>query len=146
MTEKTEFNLAHFLPYCLTQASEAASLAFRQTYKELYNMTRPEWRVLVHLGQFGEMTASDIVQRSGLHKTKISRAVFALEKRRWLVRRSDANDRRFEHLALTRAGHSVFKELGQAGIAHDAKLLEGISPEEEAVFRAVLEKLSAVGR
>jgi len=80
------FDLIHFLPYILNQAAEASSLGFQQVYKQRYGMLRTEWRVLFHLGRYGEMTAKDICERARIHKTKISRAVKALEDRRFLVR------------------------------------------------------------
>jgi ATP-dependent Lon protease len=44
-------------------------------------MLRTEWRVLFHLGIYGEMTATDIVNRARIHKTKVSRAVQKLVDR-----------------------------------------------------------------
>jgi len=38
------------------------------------------------LGQRGTMTATALGEQSAMHKTKVSRAVAELERRRWLVR------------------------------------------------------------
>jgi len=90
MDKKDVFELQDFLPYQLNQAAEAASLSFQQIYKGRYGMLRTEWRVLFHLGLYGQMTATEIGQRSRMHKTKISRAVSALEEKRFLTRARDA--------------------------------------------------------
>ena len=50
------------------------------------------------------MTATEVGVHSTMHKTKVSRAVFALEQRRWLKRTQDDGDRRVEHLELTAPG------------------------------------------
>ena len=122
MTSESEFDLEQFLPYRLNQAAEAASLAFRDLYRKRHGMTRPEWRVLANPGQFGSMTATDISTRAKIHKTKVSRAVFSLEKRRWLRRETDQYDRRIKHLELTRKGLEVFEELGRVALEQDRKL------------------------
>jgi DNA-binding MarR family transcriptional regulator len=136
------FDLNEFLPYCLNRAAEEVSLGFQEVYRKRYGMTRPEWRVLAHLGQFGSMTASEISARSRIHKTKVSRAVYALEKRRWLIRRPDDVDRRVEHLELTRKGAAKLREIGEAATEYDRDLRSRLSCEEGNALMAALTKLS----
>ena len=73
MNEKDDFALQDFLPYLLNRAAEESSLGFQKHYKNRYGMLRTEWRVLFHLGNYGEMTAKEIGSRAKIHKTKISR-------------------------------------------------------------------------
>ena len=88
--------LDDFLPYRLARLSEAVSNEIRTVYKDMYGLNRPEWRVLAALAEIGPATATQLGTHSAQHKTKVSRAVFALETRRWLTRRADAKDRRAE--------------------------------------------------
>lgn len=136
------FNLEQFLPYLLNQAAEASSLAFQQVYKDRYGMLRNEWRVLFHLGMYGEMTAREIALRAKLHKTKISRAVSKLEARRFLTRTRDNADRRVEHLNLTASGVAAFEDLRQVAKRYDAALVADLSQEETAHLRNLLARLS----
>jgi len=138
----SDFDLEQFLPYLLNQAAEAASLEFQQVYKDRYGMLRNEWRVLFHLGMFGEMTASDIGTRAGLHKTKISRAVAKLEARRFLVRDRDGQDRRVEHLRLTAAGTAAYRDLQGVARRYDAELLSDFQPEDVARLKQQLGALA----
>jgi DNA-binding MarR family transcriptional regulator len=80
------FNLDSFLPYLLNQAAEATSHSFHVLYRDRYGMTRTQWRVLANLGRFGAMTARDICAISHVEKTKVSRAVSALEREGLLTR------------------------------------------------------------
>ncbi|WP_292321247.1 hypothetical protein [Mesorhizobium sp.] len=50
------------------------------------------------------MTATGVSQHSSMHKTKASRAVAALEQRRWLKRWPDEADRQTGHLKLNGIG------------------------------------------
>lgn len=138
------FNLQNFLPYLLNQAAEEASLEFQQVYKDRYGMLRTEWRVLFHLGIFGEMTAKAIGERAKTHKTKISRAVRQLEQRRYLKRTRDEKDRRVEWLTLTPAGQSVYHELRGIAEQYDTKLADVFSAEEAALLRRMLRRLAGM--
>ena len=53
-----DFDLSSFLPYALNQAAEATSIGFQKFYRQQYGMLRTEWRVLFHLGRYGEMDHS----------------------------------------------------------------------------------------
>ena len=136
------FDLNTFLPYRLNRAAEAVSLDFATVYRGRFGMTRPEWRVLAHLGPSATITARDICDRSGLHKTKVSRAVYALERRGWLRRRTDERDRRIEHLSLTTRGHAAYSELEALATAHDTALRNRLTKAELETLNRALDKLA----
>ncbi len=117
---------------------------FRRHYRLRYGMLRTEWRVLFHLGRYGAMTAKEICDRASLHKTKVSRAVGALERKRFLRRQTQEQDRRHETLALTRQGQTVYADLYEAAKAYDAALSAHFSPEERVVLNRCLQKLAAL--
>ena len=70
------------------------SQALSRIYAERYGIGVPEWRVLVTLGQYGMMTGKAIGAHSHMHKTKVSRAVALLEKRKLVARRANRADLR----------------------------------------------------
>ncbi|MEP5152961.1 MarR family transcriptional regulator [Planktotalea sp.] len=142
MSDYETFDLQLFLPYLLNQASEAVSHDFVQIYKDRYGMLRTEWRVLFHLGSYGEMTAKDIGSRARVHKTKISRAVSALEHRRFLKRSRLESDRRSEVLTLTDLGLKAYEDLKKEARRFDQSLSDKMSIEERAVLEKVLRRLS----
>lgn len=139
------FDLEEFLPFRLHQASEAVSQSFRAIYRSDYGMTRTEWRVFAQLGQYGAMTATELGISANLHKTKVSRAVMALEKRRWLKRQQDANDRRSHILQLTDGGRLAFRELGQRGLVYNQRMSERLGKAQfDEVLRLTIELEKAV--
>mgnify|MGYP000675236721 CR=1 FL=1 len=136
------FDLDRFLAYRLDRISEAVSRHFQPVYRDQHGMTRPEWKVLAHFGEDGKtLTAREIVRRTGLHKTKVSRAVSALERRRWLERKRDEADRRIEHLALTARGRSEYEKLVGLLKAREDELLETLNNEELETVNAALKTL-----
>lgn len=118
--------LETFLPYRLNRLADAVSREFSRIYKDRYGLTRPEWRTLAGLGQNGTMTATALGEQSAMHKTKVSRAVAELEKRKWLVRAPDTADRRVEKLTLTKAGAAAYRELVPLAKVYERNLLDRI--------------------
>ena len=136
------FDLERFLPYLLAQAAEQASAGFSRYYKERYGMLRTEWRVLFHLGTYGTQTARAICDRGALHKTKVSRAVKALEDKRFLKRATLDTDRRNEALSLTARGQAAFEDLVAAAERYEAELVKHLSPEDLGTLRTWLIELA----
>ena len=145
MQNKDDFDLQSFLPFLLNQAAEESSLAFQRVYKGRYGMLRNEWRVLFHLGVYGQMTAKEIAERSKMHKTKISRAVQKLADRRFLTRTRDAADRRSDQLELTAAGLAAYRDLREVAREHDAAMVRAFSDADAARLRAMLKRLAGMG-
>ncbi|MFN5826388.1 MAG: MarR family winged helix-turn-helix transcriptional regulator [Rhodobacterales bacterium] len=143
MAVPADFDLESFLPYLLNQAAEATSKSFQASYKATYGMTRTQWRVLANLGKFGSMTARDICAISHIEKTKVSRAVSALEEDLLLSRAISPQDRRAEILSLTDRGREVFADLGQKAIEYDLALRAQIGPEIAAQLDELLRSIIA---
>ncbi|WP_353187377.1 MarR family transcriptional regulator [Bosea sp. (in: a-proteobacteria)] len=125
----TKLALEEFLPYRLNRLAAAVSQAFRAVYGPHHDLTVPEWRVLATLGQFETMSAKAIGAHSAMHKTKVSRAVRALEERRWLARRESPDDRREEILRLTPLGRKSYAEIVPRALAFEARILEALGPD-----------------
>lgn len=145
MTQKDEFDLQDFLPFLLNRAAEESSLGFQRHYKDRYGMLRTEWRVLFHLGNYGQMTAKEIGERAKIHKTKVSRAVAKLAEKRFVTRTRDEIDRRAEHLSLTPAGDAAYRDLRNVAMEFDARLCQQFTTGEVAILRYMLRKLAGIG-
>ena len=110
------------------------SREFAAVYKGRLGLTRPEWRVLAGLGQHGTLTAKTLGEQSAMHKTKVSRAVAELERRRWLSRTPDTNDRRIEHLTLTKAGLAAYGEMVPLAKTFERRLSRAMGAARLAEF------------
>ncbi len=142
MRRDSEFNPLDFLPYLLYQAAEALSLEFQRHYRGQYGMLRTEWRVLFHLGCYGEMTAKEICVHARLHKTKVSRAVAALQTKRFLTRRELERDRRHALLQLTAQGQRAFADLSRAAHAFDSEVRAAMTPDEAEILHRCLIRIA----
>lgn len=134
--------LEDFLPYRLNVVASLASQALSRIYAERYSIGVPEWRVLVTLGQYGVMTGKQIGAHSHMHKTKVSRAVAQLEKRRLLARRVNREDLREAFLSLTPAGRAIYEELAPIALRFVRRLFEVVDPADRAAFDRALRRLT----
>lgn len=133
--------LDEFLPYRLNVCSSLVTQALSRIYAERYRIGVPEWRVLVTLGEFGRMTAKAIGLHSHMHKTKVSRAVALLERRKLVTRKANRDDLREAFLSLTPAGREVYSELAPAALVFVGQLMENIDPAERAALDRAVTKL-----
>jgi DNA-binding MarR family transcriptional regulator len=138
-----KLELERFLPYRLNRISTAVSQEFRSVYGPHHDLTIPEWRVLATLGQFDKMGAKAIGCHSSMHKTKVSRAVGALEERRWLKRCENQEDRREEILSLTARGRKAYLEILPRAVAFEQHILGDLGPGAPS-FLAALDRLEKI--
>jgi DNA-binding MarR family transcriptional regulator len=134
--------LEEFLPYRLNVCASLVTAALSRIYSERYKIGVPEWRVLVTLGQFSMMTAKAIGAHSHMHKTKVSRAVALLERRKLVMRRANRADLREAFLSLTPAGRDIYSELAPIAFDFARQLLETVDPADRAALDRALKNLT----
>jgi DNA-binding MarR family transcriptional regulator len=134
--------LEMFLPYQLNVVSSLTSQALSRVYARRYQIGVPEWRVLVTLGQYRVMTGKAIGSHTHMHKTKVSRAVALLEKRKLLLRRSNRADMREAFLSLTASGRAMYEELAPHAREFAQRLTEILSAGDREVFDRALKQLT----
>jgi DNA-binding MarR family transcriptional regulator len=133
--------LDDFLPYQLNVAASLVSQALSRLYAERYGIGVPEWRVLVTLGEFESMTGKAIGAHSHMHKTKVSRAVALLEKRKWLVRRVNRSDLREAFLSLTPDGRAIYEDLAPGAVEFARHIEAAIDPADRPAFERALQQI-----
>jgi DNA-binding MarR family transcriptional regulator len=140
--EAALLKLEEFLPYRLNVCATLVSLALSRIYAERYKIGTSEWRVLVTLGQFGMMTGKAIGLHSTMHKTKVSRAVAVLEKRKLLARRANRADMREAFLSLTPTGREIYSEAAPEALNFARELIDVVDPTDRPALQRALSKLT----
>jgi DNA-binding MarR family transcriptional regulator len=139
--DASALKLDKFLPYRLNVCSALVTQALSRIYAARYKIGVAEWRVLVTLGEFDMMTAKAIGLHSHMHKTKVSRAVALLERRKLVSRRTNRDDMREAFLSLTSAGRDVYDQLAPAALEFVRQLIETVDPAEHAALDRAITKL-----
>ena len=101
-------------------------------------------RQCVVLAQLARATATQIGAQANMHKTKVSRAVFALEARKWLARSTDETDRRVEWLHLTRSGRAQFAKLSQSARLFESELVAELGDKATRQLLSALTRIEEV--
>jgi DNA-binding MarR family transcriptional regulator len=141
-SDSAPLKLEAFLPYRLNVVANLVSQALSRIYAERYSIGVPEWRVLVTLGQYGMMTGKAIGAHSHMHKTKVSRAVALLERRKLLTRKANRADMRESFLTLTAAGRAMYEDLAPVALDFAMRLSEAIEPADRSAFERAVDRLT----
>ena len=137
-----QLHLEDFVPYQLSRLSNTISAGIAATYRERFDLSITEWRIIAILGRYTDISANEVAHKGALDKVAVSRAVKRLLERDVLTRHIASDDRRRSVLALTPSGQRVYQTVAPAAIALEQRLLDALSPEERTQLRAVIAKLS----
>jgi DNA-binding MarR family transcriptional regulator len=135
--------LDRFLPYRLAVLAHGVSRALSEIYRERFQLTIPEWRVIANLGRHAPTSANRLAERGSMDKTKVSRAVARLVESGLVTRESDPHDNRLLVLRLSEKGAQVYREIAPLALAWESQFLETLDAEERAVLNRALDKLQA---
>lgn len=124
------FDLTQFLPFRLNRLAAEISEALATLYAERFQIDIPQWRVLATLSSGDGWTAKAIVASTRTHKSTISRAVEALERRSLIEAVQSPKDKREYRLQLTARGRRLFRELAPLVLAYEKELLERLGDRE----------------
>ena len=141
------FELEHFLPYRVSVLTNTVSEGIAQSYRDKYDISVTEWRILAVLGRYPGLTASEIVERTAMDKVAISRAVKNLVERNLLRRATDSNDRRRMRLHITPGhGERVHSEVVPLALKYEKRLLDALNSDEQNALHKAIQKLQARAR
>lgn len=140
--EPRVIELERFLPYRLNVLASLVSQSLSRVYSRRYGIGVPEWRVLVTLGQFGEMSGKAVGAHTYMHKTKVSRAVATLEKRKLVGRRANPSDMREVLFSLTLNGHAMYGEVTPIALRFADRLMDALGDDDRAALDRIIANLT----
>ena len=150
MTAKSQttlplLQLESFFPYRLTELQ----LAISDTIAELYTggeLTRHEWRVLLALGEYPNVTAKAVCAHANLDKMQTSRAIAKMVDKSLLRKTADNKDKRTTKLNLSKKGQQLYNELVPVALARETQLLSVLTTDEKWHLNKILDKLLVKAR
>lgn len=136
-------DLDDFVPYRLSIASNAVSLAIARAYEARFELKMVEWRVMAVLAHTGGLTQQELVGRTKMDKVTVSRAAQVLEGRGLVRRDPNEDDARSLRLSLTPAGKKLHARVMPAAIALETQILAELSAAEIKALKSVLRRIEA---
>lgn len=141
MQHRKPLQLEAFLPYRLSLLSNAISGAIAAVYGDKFAISMPEWRIMMILAEYPDISADEVCRRTKIEKSVVSRAVARLLKRHLINRDMDEKDRRRSILRLSETGLSVYDEVMPIARDYEAKLLSDLSAGELETFNDMIDRL-----
>lgn len=105
-------------------------------------LTPEQFMLIDLLWNQGEMSQQQLADQMQKDKNSVTKLVDAIERKGFVVRRQNANDRRSNTLILTEKAEILKPGAKEKGISILDKMLEGIDEEELRSFLSTLHKLN----
>ncbi len=105
-------------PAALIESTMFRLLTAGAEYWARVDLTMPQLKVLLLLGQHGSAPVSWLAARMDVSPPNITGILDRLEQRGWVERTSDSQDRRVVRILLTESGQQLLHELAGAGVSH----------------------------
>lgn len=136
------FNLSAFLPYRFSVLSNRISTTIAKLYSERFDLTIPEWRIIVILSRYPGISAADLTHHTEMDKVAVSRAVTRLLKKARITRTVALDDRRRSVLNLSDEGKQIVAEIMPLALAYESELTRVISESDLQTLHGLIEKLT----
>lgn len=106
-----------------------------------FGITRHEWGYIGLLAVFGELSPSELALRSGMDRSRTSKALMPLLAKGLVQRRSEPHDRRRAVVSLTPAGRKLHDRVFPRVLAIHHALLAPFSAAEVTQMARLLHRL-----
>ena len=107
------------------------------------SLSSAEGNILLHLSTQGqEMKQEQLVKQLDVSKPAVSRALDSLERKGYVVRQPDPDDRRAHWIKLTGKGLEIGPDVEQIYNRVFTLALQGISPDELNQFMRLFSRIS----
>jgi DNA-binding MarR family transcriptional regulator len=133
--------LDQFVPYRMVHLAANISLALSKIYKQEFDINIPQWRVLAQLAQQQKLYSKDIGDITSMDKSKVSRAVKALENKHYLIRQIDKKDNRAAYLSLSVKGEALYQKIAPKALQWERQLIAVLEASEYKNLMKILDKL-----
>ena len=104
-------------------------------------LTPEQFMLIDLLWNQGEMSQQELADQMQKDKNSVTKLVDAIERKGFVVRRQNPDDRRSNTLVLTEKAETLKPGAKQKGISILDKMLEGITEDELRAFLVTLRKL-----
>jgi MarR family transcriptional regulator for hemolysin len=108
----------------------------------LIGLTEATWRPLIYLRSLGDgVRQKELATAMSIEGPSLVRLLDSLERRGFIERREDENDRRARGIHLTRAGRDLAVRAARIGNSLQKRLLDSVPANDLEICERVLETL-----
>ncbi len=141
-----QFTLENRLAYRFSVLATLNVRCLGSVYTKKFGVSTAGWRIMSIIGRYEPIFPGVAAQRSTMDADKVTRAVDRLVEMGYVIRNTDAADRRRVILCLTSRGRTVFDEIEELHQSMDAKWRNVLTQDENTELNQILSKLDARAR
>ncbi len=134
----------HFIPYQLSALSLKISKGLSKHYRSRFNISVPEWRVLVILNNHSDITAKTIAEHTQMDKVPISRALKSLNEKDYIVQKAHPDDARATINRLSERGEDLMAVVIPDAVKYEQFLLGQLSQQERQQLSHLIAKFNRI--
>ncbi|QHW33478.1 MarR family transcriptional regulator [Paenibacillus rhizovicinus] len=127
--------------FMVTKTLRQLNVLFNQEFNA-YGITSEQWSLLKRLDAQEGISMKDLAQAAEKDQGNVTRILDLLEKRAYVRRSANPNDKRSTLVYLTPAGKELTERLIPLDIRVHEAAVEGLTEEELAVFARVLDTIA----
>ncbi|AOT10733.1 MarR family winged helix-turn-helix transcriptional regulator [Pseudoalteromonas luteoviolacea] len=139
--KQSKLALETHIPFQVAVVSNLLSISRDPIIRDLTDLDTRELRILVNIGSYGPITASDIAYQTRLDPYSTTRAITALLKRGLAQYAHTQIQTRSKPVELTKLGEEIYCKVATHLKQREKKLLETLSETEQTMLSALLQKL-----
>jgi DNA-binding MarR family transcriptional regulator len=141
MDKCNEFTLQDFFPYQVRIYYLAVSGAINGIYSDKYGLKTDEWRILLNLYTTSPMTAKEMAEKASIGYVNVSRAISSLEKRKYIDKFVNANDRRSVLVRMTQKGRRAIQDIIPVLKQKEEDFLSDLTVDEQKMLIKLMSKV-----
>jgi DNA-binding MarR family transcriptional regulator len=141
--KQINYSLDESIGYWLYRSQSRVSAALRQTFQDAgYDLTPEQWSVLYRLQEQEGMNQIELSEKTHKDRHNITRILKQLDKRGYIEKRNDKNDRRAHLIYLTEKGRSFYENIQPLVVKHRERISRGINANDLFHLRQCLERIT----
>jgi DNA-binding MarR family transcriptional regulator len=140
--KKTIYSLDESLGYLLYRSHSQVSAALRQTFQDAgYDLTPEQWAVLYRLREQEGINQIQLSEKTYKDRHNMTRILKQLNKRGYIAKRNNKNDKRAHCIYLTQKGRSLCENITPFVAQHRDRTCKGFEAKELFNIRKYLEQI-----
>ncbi|MCX7544373.1 MarR family winged helix-turn-helix transcriptional regulator [Marinicella gelatinilytica] len=133
-----------FIPYQISALSLKISKGLAKHYRDRFDISVSEWRVLVILNSHPNITAKAIADHTQMDKVRISRTLKILAQKFYIKQMSHPEDARAVINRLSDDGQSLMQAVIPDAVKYEQSLLKQLTTIERQQLRQLIAKFNQI--
>ncbi|HEX6922897.1 MAG TPA: MarR family transcriptional regulator [Bacillales bacterium] len=107
----------------------------------MHEITPEQWTVLRFLGERDGITQKEISEVSGKDQPTVTRILNIMDRKGWIRRQANDEDRRSFLIFLTMDGRLLLEELSPVVEETFTKILDGVTRQDQETLKRILQQM-----